>query len=357
MSSENYSDTLPILADRGFDTSMRGYDRRQVDVYVATLDDEIRAAAADRDAALARCADFAAQLASAQAQIESLRRQLRKASEQVTADNLEPRVRELLDTAAADASKMRADADAYVLTVRRTADESAERIRASSRQDAEQVVADATQRHAEADETFRQRIAEVEHHRADLMAQIEEERARVHAEEDQLTIEAQADRARLDEQAAAERARFDEEAAAERARLQAEIDERVGTAEKDFEITLRLRRTEEAEKSAAQVAAAEARAEQIRLDAHAAAEDLLREARVELERLNDRRVETHAALRELHEKIDKLLADIEPPPPSTSASPTASAPPSTSAPAGPSAPAKTDKPSRAPAKPRGRVRS
>src|SRR6266545_885488 len=118
MSSENYSDTLPILADRGFDTSMRGYDRRQVDVFVATLDDEIRAAAADRDAALARCADFAAQLASAQAQIESLRRQLRKATEKVTADNLEPRVRELLDTAAADASKMRAEADAYVLTIR-----------------------------------------------------------------------------------------------------------------------------------------------------------------------------------------------------------------------------------------------
>ncbi len=343
MSSENYSDTLPILADRGFDTSMRGYDRRQVDVYVATLDDEIRAAAADRDAALARCADFAAQLASAQAQIESLRRQLRKATEKVTADNLEPRVRELLDTAAADASKMRAEADAYVLTVRRTADESAERIRSSARQEAEQIIADATQRHAEADETFRQRIAEVEHHRADLTAQIQDERTRAQAEEDQLTIDAQAERVRLDEEAAAERARLDEEAAAERARLQAEIDERVSTAEKDFEITLRLRRTEEGRKSAAQVAAAKAQAEQIRVDAHAAAEDLLREARAELGRLNDRRVETHTALRELHEKIAKLLADIEPPPPGS--------------PREPAKTAKTEKPSRAPAKPRGRVRS
>jgi cell division septum initiation protein DivIVA len=343
MSSENYSDTLPILADRGFDTSMRGYDRRQVDVYVATLDDEIRAAAADRDAALARCADFAAQLASAQAQIESLRRQLRKASEKVTADNLEPRVRELLDTAAADASKMRADADAYVLTVRRTADESAERIRSSARQDAEQIVADATQRLAESDDTFRRRIAEVEQHRTELTSRIQEERARAQAEEDQLTIDAQAERVRLDEQAVAERARLDVEAAAERARLQAEIDERVSTAEKDFEITLRLRRTEEGRKSAAQVAAAEAQAEQIRVDAHAAAEDLLREARAELGRLNDRRVETHTALRELHEKIAKLLADIEPPLPSS--------------PREPAKTAKTEKPSRAPAKPRGRVRS
>ncbi len=345
MPSENYSDTLPILADRGFDTSMRGYDRRQVDVYVATLDDEIRAAAADRDAALARCADFAAQLASAQAQIESLRRQLRKATEKVTADNLEPRVRELLDTAAADASKMRADADAYVLTVRRTADESAERIRASARQDAEQIAADATQRLAEADETFRHRIAEVEHHRAELTSQIQEERARTQAEEDQLTIEAQAERVRLDEEAAAERARLDEEAAAERARLQAEIDEHLRTAEKDFEITLRLRRTEETRKSAQQLAAAEAQAEQIRLDAHAAAEDLLREARAELERLNDRRVETHTAVRELHEKIAKLLADIEPPP---------SRP---REPAKTAKSAKTEKPSRGPAKPRGRVRN
>src|SRR5215475_8465078 len=115
MSSENYADALPILSDRGFDTAMRGYDRRQVDEYVANLDDEVRAATADRDAALARCADLAAQLASMHAQIESLRRQVRRANEHVTTENVDTRVREMLDSAAAEAAKMRTDADAYVL--------------------------------------------------------------------------------------------------------------------------------------------------------------------------------------------------------------------------------------------------
>jgi DivIVA domain-containing protein len=70
MSAEHPSDTLSIFAERGFDTAMRGYDRRQVDVYVSQLDEELRAAAAARDAGAARTANLAAQLASANAQNE-----------------------------------------------------------------------------------------------------------------------------------------------------------------------------------------------------------------------------------------------------------------------------------------------
>src|SRR5262245_54301531 len=109
MSSENYAAALPILSDRGFDTAMRGYDRRQVDEYVANLDDEVRAATADRDAAIARCADLAAQLASTQAQIESLRRQLRRATERPTTQHVDMRVREMLESAAAEADHIRTD--------------------------------------------------------------------------------------------------------------------------------------------------------------------------------------------------------------------------------------------------------
>src|SRR5690349_3843434 len=109
MTSDQPTDVLPILSDSddtGFDVAMRGYDRAQVDHYVAKLDDELRAAAEARDAALNRTADLAAQLASIQAQNESLRRQLEKATLQVTEDNVDDRVREILSVANADAAKV-----------------------------------------------------------------------------------------------------------------------------------------------------------------------------------------------------------------------------------------------------------
>lgn len=312
MSSENYSDAFPILADRGFDTAMRGYDRRQVDEYVANLDDEVRAATADRDAAIARCADLAAQLASLHAQLESLRRQLRRATERPTAENVDTRVREMLDSAAAEAAKMRTDADGYVLATRRAADESAERVRANARFESEQIMAQATERHIEADETFRQRIADVERHRGEVSAQLEQDIARARAEEDQLTLEAQATRERLDAEAAAERARQDEEFARHRTHEEAELQRRIETAEEDFEIALRLRRSEQATKSRELAAAAEADAKQIRETARGQAEQMIHDADETVTRLRTRREQTHIELRELHAKIATVLAETGP---------------------------------------------
>jgi DivIVA domain-containing protein len=102
MSSDNPSDVLPILtnAHRGFDAAMRGYDRAQVDQFLTHIDEDVRAAVAERNSMAARSADLAAQLASAQAQIESLRRQLRKASETVTAETVDARVRTRLEAGA-----------------------------------------------------------------------------------------------------------------------------------------------------------------------------------------------------------------------------------------------------------------
>ena len=101
MRGEPHSDVLTILSDaqRGFDSGIRGYDRAQVDQFLAHLEDELRAAMSDRDASAARSADLAAQLGSAQAQIESLRRQLRTASESITTENVDTRVRQIVDAA------------------------------------------------------------------------------------------------------------------------------------------------------------------------------------------------------------------------------------------------------------------
>jgi DivIVA domain-containing protein len=312
MSSENYSDALPILTDRGFDTAMRGYDRRQVDEYVANLDDEVRAATADRDGAIARCADLAAQLASTQAQIESLRRQLRRATERPTTENVDTRVREMLDSAAKEAAKMRTDADSYVLATRRAADESAERVRANARFESEQIMAQATERHIEADETFRQRIADAERHRSEVTTQLEQDIARARAEEDQLTLEAQATRERLDAEAAAERTRREEEFARLQGEQEAALQRRIQTAEDDFEIALRLRRRDEAAKSSEKAAAAEADAQHIRETARGQADQMIHDAEDKVTRLHTRQEETHIELRALHAKIATVLAQTGP---------------------------------------------
>ena len=48
------TDVLPMLTDAnpGFDSVMRGYDRAQVDSYLARLDADLRAAALERDTAV-----------------------------------------------------------------------------------------------------------------------------------------------------------------------------------------------------------------------------------------------------------------------------------------------------------------
>ena len=107
MAADQNSDVLPILSDAvpSFAQAMRGYDRAQVDSYVAQLDVDLRQALAERDAIAARSRPISPRSsASAQAQIESLRRQLRAATERITADNVEEHVAQILKGAQADAA-------------------------------------------------------------------------------------------------------------------------------------------------------------------------------------------------------------------------------------------------------------
>ena len=281
MSADNTTDALPILDDRGFDIAMRGYDRRQVEEYVSQLDEEVRAEHAARSAAEARSADLAAHIGSAQAQIESLRRQLQIATQEVNEDNVAPRVRELLESAKATAQSLRADADAYAVTTRTSADEAAARVRAAAQAEADQILDEATQRHAEADETFRRRLSEAERHHADVTAEANAQLDLARTQEAQITREAEASRQRLDAEAAAERA----------------------TAAEDFEIALRARRTEEQRLSAEQIAAAQVRAEQIVTDAEAEAVGLRQQAEAHLAGAKH---EAEQIVRDAHEQAGRL---------------------------------------------------
>jgi cell division septum initiation protein DivIVA len=294
MALDNPSDVLPILTDahRGFDAAIRGYDRAQVDQFFSDMDEELRAAVANRDAIAGRSADLAAQLASAQAQIESLRRQLRKASETVTAETVDKRVSALLGAANTEAAKIRSAAETEATALRAGATDAAARTRAAAQAEAQEILATATERHAEADDTFRRRLAEAEVHRADVEALLVQSITQARTEEDRVTAESESSRVRLDAESLAERERRDAESLAHRAQ-----------AEEDFEVTLRRRRTAEAAASAELKAAADALAAQQVSDAAARATELVDAAVNEVRRLNDQRDETHAELRELYRKL------------------------------------------------------
>lgn len=303
---------LPILMDRGFDTAMRGYDRRQVDEFLGRLDEDARAAMAERDAATARSADLAAQLASVHAQAESLRRQLRAATEHVTEDNVAPRVRELLESAKRTAVSVRAEVDSYAESTRAGADEAAHRIRAAAEAEAEEILTEATKRHADADEMFKQRLAEADRYRADVTEDAAGQVAVARAQEEQLTSEAEAERTRLNTEAAAERVRLDAEAEAERARLDGEAAERRSVADEDFQIALRVRRSDEARRSAEHLAAAQAEASGLIGAAQAQADQTTRAAALEVQRLHDQRDESHRGLLALHEHIGRIIEQTTP---------------------------------------------
>ena len=117
---------------------------------------------ADRDAAHARTADLAAQLATRQAQIESLRRQLLGGHRVVTADNVDERVKRMLQQATAEVTKMRADARALAEEARSAAEDDAARIRADAQTEAERFTGAADQRLQDAEATYRSRVAEAE---------------------------------------------------------------------------------------------------------------------------------------------------------------------------------------------------
>ena len=298
MSAEHSSDVLPILSDahHGFDPALRGYDRAQVDQYLSQLEDEVRSAVADRDRAATRTADLAAQLASAQAQIESLRRQLRAAAETVTPENVDVRVRQAMESAQTEAARIRGEAETQAEAVRNGASDGAARTRAAAHAEAERIVAEATARLAAADETFRRRVEEAQQHRDRVEQDLAESLARVRSEEAALTAQAEAERNRLNA-----------EAEAERSRLEVASAERRALADEDFEITLRERRTRESEEIATERAAAHAEAERTISDATKRAGTLVEDATAEVRRLHAHRDETHAALHSLHGKLGDAL--------------------------------------------------
>lgn len=299
MAGEEPTDVLPILNndDRGFDPAIRGYDRVQVDSFVARLDADLRIAQQERDSIAGRSADIAAQLANAHAQVESLRRQLTAATEQVTPQNVDVHVANALKTAQAEANRMRTAAQQEAERIRNGAADAANRTTAAATTEAERIVEQATQQHIAADTIFRERMAEIETHRATVESDLATSIEAVRVEERRITELATAERERLDAEALALRTELETASAAGIAEREEASAGRISRAEQDFELTLRARRTEQYGllREEREIASAEAA-------------KLVADAKAEVERLHATRDDAHGRLDALADEVKAALA-------------------------------------------------
>src|SRR5690242_8992912 len=98
-----------VVAEPGFDIALRGYERRQVDRYVAQVEAEVAALAAERDEAYRQVQALAGQVHDVQNQMADLRRHT-AADASVSFRHLGPRVEQILALAEEQAEAIRAGA-------------------------------------------------------------------------------------------------------------------------------------------------------------------------------------------------------------------------------------------------------
>jgi V/A-type H+-transporting ATPase subunit G/H len=95
-----------------FDVVIRGYNTRQVNERVTRLEFDLRAATRERDLARAGNAELAKRLGAAEEELTTLRERVRKlADEPVTGENVNERVRMMMDLAAEEIAEQRRSAE------------------------------------------------------------------------------------------------------------------------------------------------------------------------------------------------------------------------------------------------------
>lgn len=257
------SELLPLHdPTSSFDIVLRGYDRSQVHEYLERMEADLRIAVADRDAAAARTAELATQLAVCHGELESMHSRLRQA-EGPSADSISERLRHMLQLAEEEAE-----------SIRRQAQDESSRLQARM----EQLSNEIETRHGDAERRATAMVSEAEQRASKLVA----------------------------------------DARAQRDRLDAEAEAKRRQATEDFEIALRSRREEEARideerrttsaKTAEQrMATATAEAEKRLADAATQADRTLSEARTEAKRMV-----SHAQHRieELNRIRDKIIDQL-----------------------------------------------
>jgi cell division septum initiation protein DivIVA len=297
-----------------FDVAMRGYDRRQVQDHIERMDSDLASAASERDAAMARSADLAAQLASAYAEVESLRRKIRTdVSTVVTAENVSDRIRTMLELAEEEAARLREEAQLYADQTRRSTDEDVARVRSEARAESERLMGMAQIRVGDVESAYQARISEGDAYLAEQRAMAASELRTGRAQLDAEVEAANAERTRLDAEHEATRDGLDAEHEAARAQLDTQAQEHRDTATEDFEIALRARRRAEQETASRERSEAEASNNELMAGARAEATELVRAAALEARRLEEARQATTHRLRLLRDGVAALI-DPDPDP-------------------------------------------
>jgi len=242
-----------------FDVSMRGYDKRQVDQFIAEVEHRLAALTHERDGALGEIRRLGAQTQSLQAELTELRErpvQIDRASFK----DLGPMVEQMLSLAEKQAGTIIGGA-----TQRASAREAeAERLLTEVRERSAKMSADLdaqlARRRADADQGFEQRRTAAEAEIAGLQEQLEKARGEAQAVREEAEQETQ----QIREQNArhVERARAEAEALIGAARKQAEQE--LGQQRAELTQEIDGRRTEAAQRIAALHAQAQQQADDLR---------------------------------------------------------------------------------------------
>ncbi|MGY1724446.1 DivIVA domain-containing protein [Blastococcus sp. SYSU DS0533] len=221
---------LEVLLDHGpsFRGSVRGYDRVQVDNYVAWAENELAAAQREREHLLDRVVACGTELEISRRLLaeQPVGRERPAVSARVgeVLRLAEDQAAQVLDAAEAEAAQLRADArleaDARLRKaheIKELAIDVADQLRVNAQRDRAEGAAALERAQAEAAELLRAAGAERDRLAAEAAAERDRLAAEAAAERDRLATEAAAERDRLAAEAAAERERAAEQAHGERA--------------------------------------------------------------------------------------------------------------------------------------------
>src|SRR5918997_3065956 len=98
------------VSEPNFESALRGYDKRQVDRYVARAEGEIATLATEREQAYAQIQSLAAQVEQLQAEVVNVRRQAANV-DKISFRHLGPRVEQILALAEEQAEAIRGSAN------------------------------------------------------------------------------------------------------------------------------------------------------------------------------------------------------------------------------------------------------
>ncbi|MGY1750291.1 hypothetical protein [Modestobacter sp. SYSU DS0511] len=256
-----------------FGVALAGYDRLQVDNYVAWAEQELDTMRREND-------DLTVRLGQACAELGAAREELAHSPAGQELGRISGRIREILQLAADEAADLR----------RRAVE------------DADRVLTEATRRADETLEASRGHEARTNAECERLVARAQ----RLHEEAEQVAAQARADAEQLRRDAADERERLDTEAARQReaelraARVRiAELEASSARAREEADATLTRR-----------LADLEARARRQREQEAAAAAARLADVQHQIEELQAQRDQAQAALRALTDQVDGALRDL-----------------------------------------------